>query len=33
MEAPEQFGPAILGALGYDDRVVIERYVSGGSSR
>jgi D-alanine-D-alanine ligase len=29
VEAPEQFGPAILGALGYDDRVVIERYVSG----
>ena len=29
VESPEQFGPAILGALGYDDRVVIERYVSG----
>ena len=33
VEAPEQFGPAIVGALGYDDRVLIERYVSGGSSR
>ena len=29
VETPEQFGPAILGALDYDDRVVIERYVSG----
>ena len=29
METPEQFGPAIVGALGYDDRVVIERYVAG----
>jgi len=29
VETPEQFGPAILGALGYDDRVVIERYVAG----
>lgn len=29
VETPEQFGPAIVGALGYDERVVIERYVSG----
>jgi D-alanine-D-alanine ligase len=29
VEAPEQFGPAIVGALNYDDRVVIERYVAG----
>ena len=29
METPDQFGPAIVGALGYDDRVLIERYVRG----
>ena len=29
VETPEQFGPAIVGALGYDDRVLIERYVAG----
>ena len=29
VETPEQFGPAIVGALGYDERVLIERYVAG----
>jgi D-alanine-D-alanine ligase len=29
VETPEEFGPAIVGALGYDDRVLIERYVRG----
>jgi D-alanine-D-alanine ligase len=29
VETPEQFGPAIVGALNYDDRVLIERYVAG----
>ena len=29
VETAEQFGPAIVGALGYDDRVLIERYVPG----
>jgi D-alanine-D-alanine ligase len=29
VETPEQFGPAIVGALNYDDRVLIERYVRG----
>ena len=29
VETPEEFGPAIVGALNYDDRVLIERYVKG----
>jgi D-alanine-D-alanine ligase len=29
VETPEEFSPAIVGALGYDDRVLIERYVAG----
>src|SRR5918997_1026143 len=29
VERPEDFGPAIVGALNYDDRVLIERYVKG----
>jgi D-alanine-D-alanine ligase len=29
VETPEEFSPAIVGALGYDERVLIERYVSG----
>lgn len=29
VETPEEFSPAIVGALGYDERVLIERYVEG----
>ncbi|HEY7454575.1 MAG TPA: D-alanine--D-alanine ligase [Thermoleophilaceae bacterium] len=29
VETPEEFGPAIVGALNYDERVLIERYVRG----
>lgn len=29
VERPEEFSPAIVGALGYDERVLIERYVRG----
>jgi D-alanine-D-alanine ligase len=29
VESPEEFSPAIVGALGYDERVLIERYVEG----
>ena len=29
VEAPEEFSPAIVGALNYDERVLIERYVEG----
>jgi D-alanine-D-alanine ligase len=29
VETPEEFSPAIVGALNYDDRVLIERYVEG----
>jgi len=29
VETPDEFSPAIVGALGYDERVLIERYVAG----
>jgi D-alanine-D-alanine ligase len=29
VETPEEFSPAIVGALNYDERVLIERYVKG----